>query len=238
MLDGNGLRSPSPSRPAGATAAALAVVGLLAGGAASVAAAHQPDRSLDQFLDALQRRYAATRDFATEFVHTYEGGALRTRTSERGDLLVKKPGRMRWTYTSPERKLFVSDGQTMYAYVPADRQVVVSSVPQGDEAATPIQFLAGRGDLRRDFAASEVTLDDAPAGARTIKLVPKRPQPEYEWLVLAVDRETLRMRLLRSVDSQGGTSSFVFRNWRDNVGVEDTRFIFRIPRGTDVINQR
>ena len=33
------------------------------------------------------------------------------------------PGEMRWVYTAPERKEFVSDGVKIYAYFPADRQV-------------------------------------------------------------------------------------------------------------------
>ena len=46
-------------------------------------------------------------------------------------MLIRKPGRMRWAYTAPEEKLFVSDGVKMYAWVPADRQVTVSSMPKG-----------------------------------------------------------------------------------------------------------
>ena len=53
---------------------------------------------------ALQQRYQGIRDFSADFVHTYRGGVLRTQTTERGAVLVKKPGLMRWVYTAPERK--------------------------------------------------------------------------------------------------------------------------------------
>ena len=39
---------------------------------------------------------------------------------------------MRWVYTAPERKEFVSDGAKIYSYLPADKQVIVSPVPAGD----------------------------------------------------------------------------------------------------------
>jgi outer membrane lipoprotein-sorting protein len=36
-------------------------------------------------------------------------------------------------------------------------------------------------------------------------------------------------------DAQGGTSTFSFLNLKENVGVADSEFVFRIPRGVDVI---
>ncbi|MFN8059408.1 MAG: outer membrane lipoprotein carrier protein LolA [Vicinamibacterales bacterium] len=185
----------------------------------------------------LQKKYSALRDFSAAFVHTYEGGVLRKKASERGTVEVKKPGKMRWSYTAPEEKLFVSDGVRMYAYVPADRQVIVSRVPDAREATTPIQFLAGAGDLQRDFTASWAPAENAFAGLTAVKLVPRKRQAEYEWIVLGLEPTTLAIRVLQSADAQGGTSTFTFSEWRDNVGLADSRFAFKIPRGTDVINQ-
>ena len=98
----------------------------------------------------------------------------RRRSSERGRLLVKKPGKMRWQYTAPEQKLFVSDGVKMYSYIPQDKQVIVTSIPPDDQITTPTMFLAGKGNLTRDFSASIVEPPaGAPAGTRALKLVPK-----------------------------------------------------------------
>ena len=82
----------------------------------------RPRRSSPQ---ALQRKYDGIKDFSADFVHTYQGGVLRKQITERGRLLVKKPGKMRWDYTAPEQKLFVSDGVKIYSYIPQDKQVIV-----------------------------------------------------------------------------------------------------------------
>ncbi len=58
---------------------------------------------------------------------------------------------MRWDYTTPEKKLFVSDGRTMFMYFPADKQVMKNPVPQQDEATSAVLFLMGKGDIVRDF---------------------------------------------------------------------------------------
>jgi len=148
---------------------------------------------------------------------------------------VKKPGKMRWTYTAPEKKEFVSDGRTLYSYIPEDQQVLVSKVPPADEASSPALFLAGRGDVQRDFTASAPQVPDLGRDELALKLVPKRPEQEYDWLVLVLDRQSLQIRRLVTADAQGGTSSFRFSSIKENVGLPDRTFTFTIPRGVDVI---
>jgi len=185
---------------------------------------------------AIQKNYDSVRDFSTDFEHVYTGGVLRKQLTERGKLLVKKPGKMRWEYTAPEKKLFVSDGVKIYSYLPADRQVIVSSLPKGDEATTPALFLAGQGNLTRDFTATEVAPPRSlAAGSRALRLVPRVPQAEFESLLLTVDARSLAIRGLESVDAQGGTSTFLFINLRENVGLSEKEFTFAIPRGVDVV---
>ena len=182
---------------------------------------------------SVQQRYDKVRDFSADFVHTYRGGVLRKQATERGAMAIKKPGRMRWVYSSPEKKTFVSDGVKLYSYIPQDRQVIVSSVPREDEATTAVMFLAGKGNVVRDFAASYA--QGGPPGTLALKLVPKRAERDYDALVLYVDPATLQIRALTTTDSQGGESTFTFSNMKENQGLSDKEFAFRIPRGVDVI---
>jgi len=79
---------------------------------------------------------------------------------------IKKPGMMRWRYTWPEVKLFVSDGASLYSYIPADQQVIVGTVPAGDNVSTPALFLAGRGRLAEDFVIAYDHEGEAGLGRR------------------------------------------------------------------------
>ena len=72
-------------------------------------------------------------------------------------------------------------------------------------------------------------------GSRALKLVPKARQRDYDWLTLVVDPGTLAIRGLQTTDAQGGTSTFSFTNLKENVGVADKAFAFKIPRGVDVV---
>jgi outer membrane lipoprotein carrier protein len=197
----------------------------------------QAGRTPEALAQALQRKYDTVRDFSADFVHRYRGGVLRQAVTERGQLVVKKPGMMRWTYEGEDKKVFVSDGRKMYSYLPADRQVYVTTVPDDDQASTPALFLAGKGNLLRDFTVSAAALPDgAPAGSVALKLVPQKGDRDYDWLVLVVDGRSLEWRMLVTGDRQGGESTFVFSHLQENRGVPDRTFAFQSPRGVDVIS--
>ena len=205
----------------------------LAGGLISIALAI----SATDLAQSLQCKYDTIRDFSADFIHTYEGGVLHKQITERGHVLVKKPGKMKWDYTSPEKKLFISDGVRVYSYTPEDRQVIVGAVPKDDQPGAPILFLAGKGNLARDFTASIGELPKAsPPGSEALKLVPKTAQPDYDWLLLVIDHQSLALRTLVTMDGQGGRSSISFVNLKENVSPADKEFAFNIPRGVDVIN--
>jgi outer membrane lipoprotein carrier protein len=143
---------------------------------------------------------------------------------------------MRWEYLAPDEKLFVSDGLRIYSYVPEGKQVTVISVPGESSATTPALFLAGRGSIGRDFAAELAPLPEGlPKDLTALKLTPRERQPEFEWLIVGADPKTFSLRGLVFVDAQGGTSTFSFTNLKENIGLTDKTFDFKIPRGVNVV---
>ncbi len=193
------------------------------------------NETAEQLAARVQARYDTIRDFEADFVQSYQGGLLRTKTTEQGTVAIKRPGRMRWVYTKPERKEFVSNGERIYSYIPRDKQVIVSPMPTGEQT-TPALFLTGRGHLVRDFAVSYAEVPGAPAGTVGLKLVPEKGDPEFDWLMIAVDPATLQIEQLVALDRQGGRSSFTFTNLKENRNLSDKIFDFQVPRGVDVIS--
>ncbi|HJR60269.1 MAG TPA: outer membrane lipoprotein chaperone LolA [Vicinamibacterales bacterium] len=189
-------------------------------------------QSAEQVAAALQAKYDRIRDFSADFTQEYESGVLKRKITERGRLQVKKPGKMRWDYTSPEKKLFVSDGSRIYLWVPADNQVTMSPVPKEDEATTAVLFLVGKGSLTRDFNVS--FNENPPPGTYSLRLDPRLPERDYDWLQIVVDQKTLQIRTLTAADRQGGQSTFHLSNFKENVGIADKTFTFKIPNGADV----
>ena len=94
-------------------------------------------------------------------------------------------------------------------------------------------FLSGKGDIARDFTPSLVKATTADLLA--LKLVPRRAEPEYEYLVVALDPASLQLRTLTTRDRQGGESTLTLTNMKENRRLSDKDFVFTPPRGVNVV---
>lgn len=179
----------------------------------------------------LQARYDTIRDFSGEFTQTFQGLLVRRATTESGKILLKKPSRVRFTYSAPEKKEFIADGFRFYSYYPKNRMGSEAPLPKANEGSTALLFLAGHGNLSRDFTPSMAATQ--PEGEWHLRLVPKTPQADFNTLTLIVDRATLVLRGFVTVDDQG-TNTIRFKNLKENTGIKDDAFYFQFPPGTEI----
>lgn len=189
------------------------------------------DAELDRLVDGLQAKYNRLTSLSAAFVqiHTQPGEGVRR---ESGRLLLKKPGRMRWDYDGPEKKLYLSDGKSVYEYVSTDGFATRMSLRDSDDWRAPFAFLLGRGNLRSDFKRIDFDLESpSRAGNRVLRLIPKREQ-EFKVLLVEVDPVTLQLVRLSFVDRQGARSDFLFSGMQENVPAAEARFA--LPTGIEV----
>ena len=110
---------------------------------ASATAADTGDAA--RLLREVESRHAKARTLSASFTQSFRSAALGQEVVERGRLFVKRPGRMRWDYRHPDKKVFVvsPDGSTL-TYVPADLMAVRSRIPA---EAVHLKLLLGESDL-------------------------------------------------------------------------------------------
>ena len=209
---------------------ALAALGIATALASPRALQSPPTASPAEALaHRIEERHRTLTDFTARFVQSYRSGILGREVTERGTVSIKPPGRMLWEYRDPERKTFVSDGKTIYFYVPADRQVVVRD--QGGDRGVLSRLLSGAGILS-EFDAG---LEAAPAGGQRLRLTPRKTDPDVDRVYLEADASD-RISSLEIVDAQGNRSRFRFDQVHENVGLPDTLFRFQIPKGVEVVS--
>jgi len=187
--------------------------------------------SASELSGRLQRRYESIRDFTADFTQTFQGLLTKRPVTERGKVWLKKPNRVRFNYEKPEPKVFVSNGVLFRSYYPENRSGTESPLPTGTDVSTALLFLAGRGDLTRDFTSKMAS--GAPAGEWHLGLVPKSKQADFETLTLFMDSQTLALLGFNTTDQQG-TNTIRFMNLKENAGVSDAEFKFEFPKGTVV----
>jgi outer membrane lipoprotein carrier protein len=193
---------------------------------------------LDAIIEGLQKRYSKLYSLSAEFVQAYlssDGRMIR----ESGQLILKRPGKARWSYLSPEKKLFISDGKNIFFYVFGESHATKSSIKQSSDPQIPFLFLLGRGNLRKDFSRIELLNDEraVEAGNRVLRLVPQKAPEEFKRLLVEVNPSTFQVKRLVIFERGGSRMDFVLSNVRENLQVSDSEFLFTPPSGVTIKHQ-
>ena len=136
------------------------------------------------------------RTLQAEFTELYRGSG--TERSESGTVWLKKPGKMRWEYTSPQPKLFLSDGQTAWFYMPQARQARRSPVKQLDDLRSPLGLLLGKAHLEKEMQGLSLAPDIAPLSAGDVVLrgVPKALADRVNQVILEITADDRIARII------------------------------------------
>lgn len=189
-------------------------------------------------MNALENHYNRLQTLKANFTQIYKADANSVSRQESGTLYLRKPGKMRWEYSAPETKLFLSDGKTVFFYVPEERQVTRIRVKESSDLRMPLRFLLGRMDLKREFRVEQAR-DAAPLdpGNPVLRLVPKNAGERFRELLLEVDQQQ-RIRRLKIVETDGGVTEFRLFGEVPNPALVNSMFQFQIPAGVEVVDER
>src|SRR5262244_825753 len=148
-------------------------------------------QGLPALIDGVERSFARMNDFSADFYQISKDVLNRTQQAA-GHLYLKRQRMARWEYTSPEEQLFVSNGKTVYFYVPADKQVNKESVKDTFDDRIPLLFLLGRSNLHDEFTKFEF-LTDKPVvpGTKVVRMTPKR-KTDLSELIMEVDPQSFQ----------------------------------------------
>jgi outer membrane lipoprotein carrier protein len=191
-----------------------------------------------EVLNEIQNRYEKTNDYESNFIQEYIGKVMRQPNRGEGKVYFKKKGMMRWDYTVPNQKL-ISDGHTLWYYQPEEKQVLVSDVSSVLKERTPLAFLAGEGNLSRDF--NLLNLNESTSQKEdnyVVELSPKEPLATLSKLILTVDKKTYTVLQADVFDGLGNVTRTRFIDIKTNAGLSNSFFQFTIPPGTEVIKMQ
>ena len=193
----------------------------------------QQPKDVRELARAVDDHYNHLRSLQADFTEIYRGeGAERM---ESGTLWLKKPRKMRWEYRSPKEKLFISDGQAVWFYLPAERQLRKTTLRKLDDLRSPLAFLLGKTKLEKELRGLSKVVDQSPLGPGNILLrgVPQGVVAANEvQLEITPSDQIVRIVLL---EPDGATTEFRFASWKENLELSDSRFQFRPPPGVETV---
>jgi outer membrane lipoprotein carrier protein len=184
------------------------------------------DPSLTALLRGVEKHYNGVRTLQVTFTETYTGVG-RPHRQEAGELYLRKPGKMRWQYTKPVGKLFLSDGKQVYYYNAQTRQAERTKMKETEDLRAPLAFLLGRLDFEKDFKDFQSRQE---AGVTVVTATPKTDRVPFKQVEFSVTPQ-FEIRRLLVTGQDNALLSFQFQNERMNPPIDDKQFKFQLPAG-------
>lgn len=186
--------------------------------------------NVSKLLKDVENRYNNAKTLQVAFEETYKAqGRART---EAGNLFLRKPGRMRWQYTQPSGKLFVSNGKDVFFYSADTHRAEKMKLKETADMRAPMAFLLGRLDFDKDFgkyAAREA------AGGVFIVATPKSDKLPYREVSFLVGPDARIQRLIVT-GQDSSVLDFAFSNEQVNPPIKDGMFQFQLPKGAEFVD--
>lgn len=184
---------------------------------------------------AIEARYHSAQTLRAVFLERYSESRGSVRV-ESGTVYFRRGGGMRWEYESPEAKLFVSDGKTVWFYVPADRTVTRTRVKESDDWRTPLGLLIGKLKLSRVCKRLELAdIHVSAAENSALRCAPHPGKSAFQEVILESDAGGRLVRV--QITEPGGVETeFRFGRWEQNLPLADALFRFTAPAGVAVVD--
>jgi outer membrane lipoprotein carrier protein len=191
----------------------------------------QKPPSVHALATLLDRHYDQLHSLKAAFTESYAGmGVQRT---ESGELLLTKPGKMRWDYSSPPGKIFLLDGKYAWFYTPGDAQVQRIPAKELDDLRSPLRFLLGHANLEKEIDG--LSLAPASNGEFVLSGVPKGQENRVSKLSLTVT-VTGVITGIDVEEMDGATTKFIFSGEQPDAPVAPKTFQFTPPAGVPVVD--
>jgi len=187
---------------------------------------------ISEILKGVENRYNRARTLEVSFQQVTDAPRRAART-ESGELYLRKPGRMRWEYSVPKGKLFISDGKYIYLYTPANNRVEKSKVKESDDLRAPLAFLLGILDFRRDFKRFVLRQDGE---SLSIIAEPKSENATFTQVEFRVGPD-YEIRELEIIGHDNSIMQFRFENEKLNPPLKDSLFKFTAPEGAEIVER-
>jgi outer membrane lipoprotein carrier protein len=190
--------------------------------------AHMDAHELAQRVD---RHYNQLHSLRAAFTESYDGFG-RSRT-ESGTLLLLKPGRMKWDYSTPPGKLFLLDGKYAWFYTKGDPQVQRIPAKELDDLRSPLRFLLGHTQLEKEL--DKLTLTPIANGQFRLSGQPRGQEKRISRLDLTVTAEGA-ITAIEIEETDGALTHFTFAGELPNAPVPADSFRFSPPKGVPVVD--
>jgi outer membrane lipoprotein carrier protein len=211
---------------------------------------------LTEVIATLEQGYNSLADMQADFSQRTAISSMKREEHGKGELFIKKTkggqAMFRFNYSKPRQQI-ISDGKSVWYYLPDNKQVMVSDVATLFSGGNGIalNYLTGMGHVSRDFTITFAGEGRDKIGNYVLDLAPKQPSQVMTRLRLTIATSAVKQfresgkplaqfPIVSSMvdDPFGNRTVIEFSRVKVNQGIASDRFAFKIPKGVEIIKNR
>jgi len=178
----------------------------------------------------LDRAASAMSNMEAGFTQRFTAKGFKNSQVESGSVVFGSLPKMRWSYTTPEKKLFVFDGSQSWFYVPGDNQVTLARVSDARKSELPFLLLGDPAAREKHFTVKQQTR----RGLVVTTLQPRSASALVRNVVVTITPSTHLIARIEYTDREGNRTSFDFSGYHRRAASGDL-FRFDPPAGVQIV---
>jgi len=193
-------------------------------------------------IDGMRGRYGnaagITADYTREAISKTMAllGTADRQDIAQGTLYFRPPYSLRLEQKSPQEELLVTDGQSLWWYVPHKNEAYrYPALEFGRELRLLSDILRGLRDAEANFEITRNSHPDTNVFSLTLK--PDPPWSDIDHLEVMILKNDYTIKQVEIFNMVGGLTRFVFTGLKETDRFEEAFFSFSPPNGTKVIEQ-
>ena len=189
--------------------------------------------TVKEVLEKVRKKYDSIADAELKFSQKTTFEMSKVEQDVTGTLWLKKTNKYR---VETGDQTIVTDGVTVWSYSAANNQVLIDHFKMDENTISPEKILTGAPTeyvptlLGADRIGSTEVL--------ALKLEPRNEQSLVKSMKLWVDKSTWLIKKAEIVDVNGKETNYLVTDVKTNIGLQDSRFIYQVPEGAEVVDLR
>ncbi len=197
------------------------------------AVAQEAMPGLNEVTEGMQKRYESVDNVVVNFTQQLKLGFSKIEQRFSGTLTMRKPNRYR---VEAEHQTLVTDGFTVWAYSPSNKQVLIDRYKENQNSISPDRFLL---NIPSDYYASVLGLAQGKEKKLIIlKLVPKDDRSFIKSVKMWVEEDSWVVGKIQIIDVNDTENLYTINDLKFNSNLNNALFTFIPPPGTEVVDLR
>ncbi len=180
----------------------------------------------------LDRAAAALSGTQAQFTQRFTPKGFKNSQTDSGVVVFGTVPMMRWSYSKPEEKVFVFDGNRSWFYLPTEKQVTVTTLDDQRRSELPFLIIGDPASRDRHFVVRETMR----AGSVIATLQPKDAAAMIRNVTITISPATHAIQRVSYADRDGNETTFDFSGFTKRAVTPDL-FHFTPPAGVEVVEQ-